>query len=109
MPPGKSIGETTKGKDLFSRYTKHWQEDRAVAAGGLGASQVRRGRKVRTPQGSVPDNVRDVGVKAHGRPVPQKRYRLGYPSFGRASLETQYPSWPGLPGTLAVAETPAPG
>jgi hypothetical protein len=27
----------------------------------------------------------------------------------RASLETQYPSWPGLPGTPAVAETPAPG
>ena len=41
---------------------------------------VRRGRKVRTPQGSVPDNVRDVGLKTHGRPVPQKRYRLGYPS-----------------------------
>ena len=39
-----------------------------------------RGRKVRTPQGSVPDNVRDVGLKTHGRPVPQKRYRLGYPS-----------------------------
>ncbi len=36
-----------------------------------------RGRKVRTPQGSVPDNVRDVSVKAHGRPVPQKRNRLG--------------------------------
>jgi hypothetical protein len=39
-----------------------------------------RGRKVRTPQGSVPDNVRDVSVKARIRPVPQKRYRLGYPS-----------------------------
>ena len=35
-----------------------------------------RGRKVRTPQGSVPDNVRDAGVKARGRPVPQKTYRL---------------------------------
>ena len=58
-----------------------WQEDRAVAAG------IRyhgyRGRKVRTPQGSVPDNVRDVSFKAHRRPVPQKKYRLGYPSFGR--------------------------
>ena len=39
-----------------------------------------RGRKVRTPQGSVPDNVRDAGFKARGRPVPQRRYRLGYPS-----------------------------
>jgi hypothetical protein len=27
------------------------------------------------------DNVRDVGLKTHGRPVPQKRYRLGYPSL----------------------------
>ena len=39
-----------------------------------------RGRKVRTPQGSVPDNVRDADFKVRGRPVPQKRYRLGYPS-----------------------------
>ncbi len=64
-------------------YTKDWQEDRAVAAGARNSGF--RGRKVRTPQGSVPDNVRDVGLKTHGRPVPQKRYRLGYPSFGRAS------------------------
>jgi hypothetical protein len=55
------------------------QEDRAVAA-GIRASGF-RGRKVRTPQGSVPDNVRDVRFKAHRRPVPQKRYRLGYPSL----------------------------
>jgi hypothetical protein len=56
-----------------------------------------RGRKVRTPQGSVPDNVRDVGWKARRRPVPQKRYRLGYPVNaityvglrGRATLERQ--------------------
>ena len=34
-----------------------------------------RERKVRTPQGSVPDNVRDAGFKARGRPVPQKTYR----------------------------------
>jgi len=40
-----------------------------------------RERKVRTPEGGVPDNVRDVSVKAHGRPVPQKKYRLGYPSL----------------------------
>src|ERR1039458_2236283 len=72
----------------------------------LAYASVRRGRKVRTPQGSVPDNVRDAGFKARGRPVPQKRYRLGYPSSSRsrASLETQDPSWPGLPGTLAVAD-----
>jgi len=36
-----------------------------------------RGRKVRTPQGSVPDNVRDLSVKAQRRPVPQKKYRRG--------------------------------
>ena len=58
-----------------SRYTKHWQEDRAVAAGSLCASWGYRGRKVRTPKGSVPDNVRDAGVKARGRLVPQKTYR----------------------------------
>ena len=86
----------------FSRYTKDWQEDRAVAA-GIFVNARFRGRKVRTPQGSVPDNVRDAGFKAHGRPVPQKRYRHGYPSrfFGtgrRATLETQNPSWAGLPG-----------
>ncbi len=62
----------------LSRYTNTWQEDRAVAAG---AAQALRGRKVRTPQGSVPDNVRDAGFKARGRPVPQKTYRLGYPFF----------------------------
>jgi hypothetical protein len=54
-------------------------------AGGPGGrcrnAQVFRGRKVRTPQGSVPDNVRDAGVKARGRPVPQRIYRLGYPFF----------------------------
>jgi hypothetical protein len=33
------------------------------------------GRKVRTPQSSVPDNVRDSSVKAGRRPVPQKIYR----------------------------------
>ncbi len=36
---------------------------------------VARGRKVRTPQGSVPDNVRDPGVKAWRRQVPQRKYR----------------------------------
>ncbi len=35
------------------------------------------GRKVRTPQSSVPDNVRDGGVKPAGRKVPQKTYRHG--------------------------------
>ena len=35
------------------------------------------GRKVRTPQSSVPDNVRDGGLKPAGRKVPQKTYRLG--------------------------------
>src|ERR1035441_7903967 len=91
VAPPRSL--TATGKPEL-RQTTHWQEDRAVAAGGSSASEGNRGRKVRTPQGSVPDNVRDAGFKARGRPVPQKRYRLGYPSFGRASLETQYASWP---------------
>ena len=37
---------------------------------------VGRGRKVRTPQGSVPDNVRDGRFKAAGRLVQQRTYRL---------------------------------
>jgi hypothetical protein len=37
---------------------------------------VRRGRKVRTPQGSVPDNVRDGRLKAAGRQVQQRMNRL---------------------------------
>ena len=36
---------------------------------------VRRGRKVRTPQGSVPDSVRDGRFKAAGRLVQQRIYR----------------------------------
>src|ERR1051326_7730932 len=36
-----------------------------------------RERKVRTPQSSVPDNVREGGFKAALRKVPQKIYRLG--------------------------------
>jgi hypothetical protein len=34
-------------------------------------------RKVRTPQSSVPDNVREISSKADRRKVPQKTYRLG--------------------------------
>ena len=53
--------------------------DRMVAAGaadaGFGQAARRRGRKVRTPQGSVPDNVRAAGLKAGGLKVPQRRYR----------------------------------
>ena len=41
----------------------------------LGPHGVRRGRKVRTPQGSVPDNVRDGRFKAAGRLVQQRIYR----------------------------------
>src|SRR5579863_489224 len=37
----------------------------------------RRGRKVRTPQSSVPDNVREGGFKPVRRKVPQKTYRPG--------------------------------
>jgi len=35
------------------------------------------GRKVRTPQSSVPDNVRDDRFKPVGRKVPQRTYRRG--------------------------------
>src|SRR6185312_14394797 len=42
----------------------------------LSPQGVRWGRKVRTPQGSVPDNVRGPGVKARLRPVQQKANRL---------------------------------
>jgi hypothetical protein len=35
------------------------------------------GRKVRTPQSTVPDNVRDARFKPGGRKVPQKTYRPG--------------------------------
>jgi hypothetical protein len=47
----------------------------AVFTPELRPQGVRRGRKVRTPQGSVPDNVRDGRVKAAGRPVQQRIYR----------------------------------
>src|SRR6476660_1955665 len=49
-----------------------------LAAGPDGRSRCvkRRGRKVRTPQSSVPDNVREAGFKPGRRKVPQKTYRL---------------------------------
>src|SRR5207249_7158632 len=49
-----------------------------LAAGPDGRSRCvqRRGRKVRTPQSSVPDNVREGGFKSTRRKVPQKTYRL---------------------------------
>src|SRR5579872_2024440 len=49
------------------------QPDRTVAFRAFGRGE----RKVRTPQSSVPDNVRDVRFKSDGRKVPQKTYRLG--------------------------------
>jgi hypothetical protein len=51
-----------------------------LAAGPDGRSSIfsnRDGRKVRTPQSSVPDNVRDGRFKPVGRKVPQKTYRPG--------------------------------
>ena len=45
-----------------------------LAAGPDGRSP-QGGRKVRTPQGSVPDNVREAGFKPGRRKVPQKTYR----------------------------------
>jgi hypothetical protein len=38
---------------------------------------ARRERKVRTPQSSVPDNVRDSGFKPVRRKAQQRIYRLG--------------------------------
>jgi len=51
-----------------------------LAAGPDGRSRFvkERGRKVRTPQSSVPDNVRDGRFKPVGRKVPQKTYRPAY-------------------------------
>jgi hypothetical protein len=46
-----------------------------MIAAARSRKRVERGRKVRTPQGSVPDNVRDGRVKAAGRPVQQRIYR----------------------------------
>jgi hypothetical protein len=54
-----------------------------VDAGFPRAARFRE-RKVRTPQSSVPDNVREGGVKATLRKVPQRIYRL---SFGRGKGE----------------------
>src|ERR1035441_1754792 len=96
------MNERNGERNSNSRYTRTWQEDRAVAAGSPCASMGCRERKVRTPQGSVPDNVRDAGFKARGRLVPQKKYRLGYPSaFGLEGFRkgsTGLPGRPVLPG-----------
>ena len=48
---------------------------------------VGRGRKVRTPQGSVPDNVRDLRFKAQRRPVQQKIYRRRLAQAGEGKGE----------------------
>ena len=62
--------------------------DTLKVAGGrmIAAARARkgfeRGRKVRTPQGSVPDNVRGRRLKAPVRPVQQKTYRLQSASLG---------------------------
>ena len=51
-----------------------------LAAGPDGRSRCvqRRERKVRTPQSSVPDNVREAGFKVSRRRVPQKTYRPAF-------------------------------
>ncbi len=53
-----------------------------VPGGRCRSTRVLRERKVRTPQGSVPDNVRDLSVKAQRRPVPQRTYRPGLHRLG---------------------------
>jgi len=52
-----------------------------MIAASLCASMA-RGRKVRTPQGSVPDNVRDLRFKVQRRPVQQRIYRRQFPLKG---------------------------
>ena len=54
--------------------TMNAADGRAIAAESR-RKPVFRGRKVRTPQGSVPDNVRDGRLKAAGRPVQQRADR----------------------------------
>src|SRR5215472_12814033 len=44
---------------------------------GLTPGRAERGRKVRTPESSVPDNVREDVLKHVRRKVPQKTYRPG--------------------------------
>src|SRR5271168_884421 len=56
-----------------SRYTRE-AGGRMIAA-TRSREGVAWGRKVRTPQGSVPDNVRDGGFKPSGRPVQQRTNR----------------------------------
>jgi hypothetical protein len=55
--------------------------DRMVAVWVVDAGDSRaarpRERKVRTPQSSVPDNVREGEFKLTLRKVPQRIYRLG--------------------------------
>ena len=47
------------------------------ANAGVSSGCAARGRKVRTPQSSVPDNVREGVFKGVRRKVPQKTYRPG--------------------------------
>jgi len=57
--------------------------DRMVAVwvvdAGVSRAARPKERKVRTPQSSVPDNVREVPVNLDRRKVPQKIYRPGLP------------------------------
>lgn len=53
-----------------------WMVAAGAADAGFGQAAPRRGRKVRTPQGSVPDNIRAADFNVGGRKVPQKTYRL---------------------------------
>jgi hypothetical protein len=69
-PPVRSSGLRSKVRCLTSDIMI------LLAAGPDGRSS-RDGRKVRTPQSSVPDNVREVGFKPGRRKVPQKTYRSG--------------------------------
>ena len=59
---------------MLDRMVAVW----VVDAGGLPRAARPRERKVRTPQSSVPDNVREGGFKAIRRKVPQKTYRPGF-------------------------------
>ena len=71
-PPFRS---TPENKATHSKGIARTSSYNEVEASGPDGRPGLPGRKVRTPQSSVPDNVRDSSVKAGRRPVPQKTYR----------------------------------
>jgi len=73
MPHVVAVRANQKLKMVNSDNTTHNIHPLPVASSAFGRGE----RKVRTPQSSVPDNVRGAGFKPGLRLVPQKTYRLG--------------------------------